>query len=252
SSAAEAIEAVTNYHVDGVVLDWVISSRVGAGFIEEMQDRLAPFVPPCIVFGTRKLSPAQAAELHRISRSSLVRYAPSLERLLDETMLLLHRAEDVLPGDKKRILAGMREADPLLAGRKVLLVDDDLRNIFALTSILEQRDLTVLHAEDGYHGIEILQQNPDIDIVLMDVMMPGIDGYETTRKIRGMPQFDSLPVIALTAKAMKGDREKCLAAGASDYVAKPVDLDHLFSVMRVWLARALDNAPAVGERSGRA
>ncbi|MGH9611092.1 MAG: response regulator, partial [Bryobacteraceae bacterium] len=162
----------------------------------------------------------------------------SLERLLEESMLLLQRTEDVLAEDKRRILAGVRETDPMLAGRKVLVVDDDLRNIFALTSVLEQRDLTVLHAEDGRGGIEVLQKNPDIDIVLMDVMMPGLDGYETTLQLRSMPQFESLPVIALTAKAMKGDREKCLAGGASDYVPKPVDLDHLFSVMRVWLARS--------------
>ncbi len=238
SSAAEAIETVTNAGVDGIILDWVLSARVGAGFIEEMQQRLAPFAPPCIVFGARKLNSAQAAELHRISRASLVRYAPSLERLLEESMLLLQRTEDVLAEDKRRILAGVRETDPMLAGRKVLVVDDDLRNIFALTSVLEQRDLTVLHAEDGRGGIEVLQKNPDIDIVLMDVMMPGLDGYETTLQLRSMPQFESLPVIALTAKAMKGDREKCLAGGASDYVPKPVDLDHLFSVMRVWLARS--------------
>jgi HAMP domain-containing protein/CheY-like chemotaxis protein len=250
ASAGEAMEAVTRGQVDGIILDWVVSGRVDASFIEEMQARLAPFAPPCIVFGTRKLNQHQAAELHRLSRSSIVRYAPSLERLLEETVLLLHRSEEALPEDKKQVLATLRQVDPVLAGRKVLVVDDDLRNIFALTGVLEQRDLTVLHAEDGYSGIEVLQNNPDIDIVLMDVMMPGIDGYETTRRIRGMRQFEGLPIIALTAKAMKGDREKCLEAGASDYVTKPVDLDHLFSVMRVWLARVPDPSPALGERKG--
>ena len=126
----------------------------------------------------------------------------------------------------------------MLAGRKILVVDDDLRNIFALTSVFEQHNITVLHAETGRSGIEVLQQNKDIDLVLMDIMMPGMDGYEATRTIRGLPGFASLPIIALTAKAMKGDREKCLQAGASDYVTKPVDLAYMFSVMRVWLARS--------------
>lgn len=129
----------------------------------------------------------------------------------------------------------------MLVGRKVLVIDDDLRNIFALTSVLEQKDLQVFHAENGLAGIQVLKTNPEIDIVLMDIMMPRMDGYETTRAIRKIKDFQTLPIIALTAKAMKGDREKCLQAGASDYVTKPVDLDHLFSVMRVWLARVLEH-----------
>jgi CheY-like chemotaxis protein len=193
-----------------------------------------------IVFGTRKLSQEQAANLHRLSRTSAVRYAPSLERLLDETVLLLHRAQASLSDSQKQALADVWQTDPMLAGRKVLVIDDDIRNIFALTSVLEQRDLTVLHAENGRRGIEILQSEMNIDIVLTDIMMPEMDGYETTRAIRRIPQFATLPIIALTAKAMKGDREKCLQAGVSDYVTKPVDLDHLFSVMRVWLARLLE------------
>ena len=151
----------------------------------------------------------------------------------------------------KRILGEVRQTDTILSGRKVLVIDDDLRNIFALTSVLEQRDLHVLHAENGRRGVEVLQKNPDIEIVLMDIMMPEMDGYETMRAIRGIPQFQSLPIIALTAKAMKGDREKCLAAGASDYVTKPVDLDHLFSVMRVWHARLLERAEHATSSGGR-
>jgi CheY-like chemotaxis protein len=179
-----------------------------------------------------------------------VRYAPSLERLLDETVLLLHRHEDDLSDEQRRVLLSLRQSDPVLAGRKVLVIDDDLRNIFALTSVLEQRDLQVFHAEDGHSGIEVLRHNPDIDIVLTDIMMPGMDGFETMRTIRDMPEFETLPIIALTAKAMKGDREKCLRAGASDYVTKPVDLEHLFSVMRVWLARVLEHADASEEHLG--
>ena len=237
SSAAGALDVISAQYVDGIVIDWVMSERLDAEFIEEMQRRLAPFVPPCIVFGTRKLTRAQAAELRRLSHASLVRYAPSIERLLDETVLLLHRSPDALSEQQREILAAVRQVDPVLSGRKILVIDDDLRNIFALTSVLEQRDLTVLHAETGEAGIEVLRKNPEIDAVLLDVVMPGLDGCETAAAIRRMPGFESLPIIAVTGKAAKSDREKCLAAGASDYIAKPVDLEQLFSVIRVWLAR---------------
>jgi CheY-like chemotaxis protein len=174
--------------------------------------------------------------LHRLSKISSVRYAPSLERLLDETVVLLHRVEDQLSPLQKSVLANVRQIDPHLSGRKVLIIDDDLRNIFALTSALEHHNIQVIHAETGRSGIEVLLQNPDTNLVLMDIMMPEMDGYETTKAIRKLPGFASLPIIALTAKAMKGDREKCLQAGASDYVAKPVDLAYLVSVMRTWMA----------------
>ncbi len=250
SSANELLQVITSEYLDGIILDWVTSERLGVEFIEEAQARLAPFVPPFLIFGSRKLNQTQAAELHRLCRFSLVRYAPSLERLLDESVLLLHRPEGVLSEKQQQVLAASRQNDPILVGRKVLVIDDDLRNIFALTSVLEQHDLTVFHAEDGRSGIEVLRKNPDIDIVLMDIMMPGMDGYETTRTIRSRPEFRALPIIALTAKAMKGDREKCLQAGASDYIAKPVDLDQLFSVMRVWLARVLEHVHGVADPAG--
>ncbi len=131
----------------------------------------------------------------------------------------------------------MRQTDPTLVGKTVLVVDDDVRNIFALTSLLEDHNLKVVHAENGRAGIELLKRTPDIDLVLMDIMMPEMDGYETMRAIREIPQFRSLPIIALTAKAMKGDRAKCMEAGASDYITKPVDLEQLFSVLRVWISR---------------
>jgi CheY-like chemotaxis protein len=167
----------------------------------------------------------------------VLRHASSREALLDLTALLLHRREADLSDEQREILAGVRKNDMALMGKKVLVIDDDLRNIFALTSVLEQHELQVFHAENGRAGIEILRKTPEIDAVLMDIMMPEMDGYETTRAIRQIPQFRSLPIVALTAKAMKGDREKCLQAGASDYVTKPVDLDHLFSVLRVWISR---------------
>jgi len=151
-------------------------------------------------------------------------------------MLLLHRSDNDVTPRQREILSEIRQIDPMLAGRKILVIDDDLRNIFALTSVLEQYDIQVLHAETGRQGIDLLKDNGDVDLVLMDIMMPEMDGYETTRAIRRIPGFGALPIIALTAKAMKGDREKCLQAGASDYVTKPVDLAQLFSVVRVWIA----------------
>ena len=251
SSANEALEATTSDYFDGIVIDWVISEHIGIEFVEEVQARLAPFVPPLLIFGTRKLGRAQAAELHRLSQFSVVRYAPSPERLLDQTMLLLHRSEEILSDTQKAMLEVARQADPMLAGRKVLVIDDDLRNIFAITSVFEQRNLEVLNAENGVSGVELLRKNPDIDIVLMDITMPGINGYEATRSIRRIPEFEALPIIALTAKAMKGDRDKCLQAGASDYVTKPVDLDHLLSVMRVCFSRVPERSRApASERGG--
>jgi CheY-like chemotaxis protein len=165
--------------------------------------------------------------------------------LLDEAALALNRLEESLPEDKKRLLQEARQRDPILAGHKVLIVDDDVRNIFALTSIFERHQLTVLHAENGREGIDLLRKEPDVDIVLMDVMMPGMDGYETMRAIREHEEFRSLPIIALTAKAMKGDREKCIEAGASDYIPKPVDLEQLFALLRVWLLRSEHRAAQI-------
>jgi CheY-like chemotaxis protein len=179
----------------------------------------------------------EESDLLRLMRSSILRIVHSMERMLDESVLLFHRDESDLRGDQRRILEQLRQTDPTLVGKTVLVVDDDVRNIFALTSLLEDHHLNVLHAENGRAGIELLKSTPKIDLVLMDIMMPEMDGYETMRAIRQEPQFRSLPIVALTAKAMKGDRAKCLEAGASDYITKPVDLEQLFSVLRVWIAR---------------
>jgi CheY-like chemotaxis protein len=170
----------------------------------------------------------------RLTRAGIVKLAFSHERLLDESVLLLHRDEADLATDHQcRILEQLRETDATLVGKTVLVVDDDVRNIFALTSLLEDHRLKVVHAENGRTGIELLQKTPDVDLVLMDIMMPEMDGYETMRAIRKEARFRSLPIIALTAKAMKGDRAKCIEAGATDYITKPVDLEQLFSVLRV-------------------
>jgi CheY-like chemotaxis protein len=170
-----------------------------------------------------------------LAKTILIKDVHSMERLLDETALLLHRVETDLPDEKRLILESMHKTNPTLESRKVLIVDDDIRNIFALASVLERYDMEVVYAESGKDGIEKLKSIKDVDLVLMDIMMPDMDGYETMRAIRSIPRFKALPIIALTAKAMQGDREKCLEAGASDYVPKPVDVEHLLSVLRVWL-----------------
>jgi CheY-like chemotaxis protein len=235
ASGYDAIEILAAGGIDGVVLDWAVSEAASIDFIEEMQRRLEPFIPPIAILGVPETDSDRISELGRLARTSSIRFATSLERLLDETLMLLHCSTANLNDMQKAALSRAREIDPVLAGRRVLVIDDDIRNIFALTSALEQRDMTVLHAGTGREGIDILRKEPDIDIVLMDIMMPEMDGYQTARAIRQMPQFLDLPIVALTAKAMRGDRERCLQAGASDYVTKPVDLAYLFSVMRVWL-----------------
>jgi CheY-like chemotaxis protein len=185
----------------------------------------------------RALTREEELEFSRLSRTGVLRRATANERLLDESVLLLHRAEADLNASQQRLLEELRETDLTLFGKKVLVVDDDVRNIFALTSLLEDHNLKVVHAENGRAGIELLKKMPDVDLVLMDIMMPEMDGYETMRAIREIPEFRQLPIIALTAKAMKGDRAKCIEAGASDYITKPVDLEQLFSVLRVWVGR---------------
>jgi CheY-like chemotaxis protein len=167
----------------------------------------------------------------------VVKGVESPERLLDETSLFLHRIVTELPQDKQRMLERLNSSDEDLVGRKVLLVDDDARNIFALSSILERRGMEVLTATTGREAIALLESTPDVSIILMDIMMPEMDGYETMAVIRDKPRFRKLPIVALTAKAMKGDRERCLEAGASDYLAKPVNTEQLLSALRMWLHR---------------
>jgi CheY-like chemotaxis protein len=192
---------------------------------------------PVVVFTGRELSAEEDARLHTMARSIVVKGVESPERLLDETALFLHRIITDLPADKQRMLERLTSSDEDLLGRTVLLVDDDSRNIFALSSALERRGMNVLTATTGREAIELVERTPGLAIVLMDIMMPEMDGYQTIEKIRGNPQFRRLPIIALTAKAMKGDREKCLQAGASDYLAKPVNTEQLLSALRMWLHR---------------
>jgi CheY-like chemotaxis protein len=172
-----------------------------------------------------------------MAKSIVLKDVQSPERLLDETALFLHRVVTELPVHKQAMLERLHNSSEVLRGRNVLVVDDDARNIFALTSVLENHEVDVISATNGRQAIEIIHDTPGLSMVLMDIMMPEMDGYETMREIRKEPQFRTLPILALTAKAMKGDREKCLDAGASDYIAKPVNTDQLLSLMRVWLFR---------------
>jgi CheY-like chemotaxis protein len=189
------------------------------------------------VYGAEELQKKEQEHLKSLALKGIVKEVQSPERLLDETALFLHRVVAKLPENRRKMLEKLYAACDSLTGKKVLVVDDDVRNIFALTAALERNKLEVFSAENGKSAIELLKKNPEISIVLMDIMMPEMDGFETMRQIRKIKKFESLPMIALTAKAMKGDREKCIEAGASDYVSKPVDVDQLLSLMRVWLYR---------------
>jgi signal transduction histidine kinase/CheY-like chemotaxis protein len=231
-SGAEAL-AAAKQAPDAIVAHIEMEEMAGLQLAADLRTARGPLTP-IMVLCTRPLTPAEEQRLTALDRDGIVKAVHTLERLLDDSVLLLHRPEASLQPAQRTILQHVRETDSALVGKTVLVVDDDVRNIFALTSLLEEHNLNVLHAENGQKGIEILTSRPDIDLVLMDIMMPEMDGYETMRAIRKIPRFRQLPIIALTAKAMKGDRAKCIEAGASDYITKPVDLEQLFAVLRVW------------------
>ncbi|BAY79106.1 multi-sensor hybrid histidine kinase (plasmid) [Nostoc linckia NIES-25] len=233
----EALQILRSQHFDCMVLDLGLPDMSGFTLIEQIKLEPKLMKLPIIVYTGKELSRQEESQLRGLAETIIIKNVRSPERLLDETALFLHRVQANLPAPKRQMLEQLHQTDPVLANRKILIVDDDLRNIFAITSFLESYHMEVLFAENGRDGIEKLQANPDINIVLMDIMMPEMDGYETTRAIRQQPQFRSLPIIALTAKAMPGDREKCIEAGASDYITKPVDTEQLLSLLRVWLYR---------------
>jgi CheY-like chemotaxis protein len=245
ASGGEALAVARRQYLDGIALGLDISDIPAVQLVEEIQTEAGAHTPPIVIFGGENPGPALDSEMRRLARQSVVRYADTPDRLLEESVLFLHRSQNDLTEPQLEILNAIRRSDSVLAGKKVLVVDDDVRNIFALTTVLEQHNLQVLHAENGRAGIDTLLSTPDIDGVLMDIMMPEMDGYETMRAIRQIAEFKTLPIIAVTAKAMKGDRAKCIEAGASDYITKPVDLDQLFSVLRVWLVRSHDSQSAV-------
>jgi hypothetical protein len=204
--------------------------------LETMARANGASMPPALIYAEDGLSSEDGARLRDLARKRVIKEVRSPAQLLDETSLFLHRRLDPdLPEHQRELLQSHWRHDPVLAGKTVLVVDDDVRNIFALTAILEGYSISVVGAENGHDALQRLDGEPRIDLVLMDIMMPTMDGYEATRRIRAQERFADLPVIALTAKAMKDDREKCLASGASDYITKPVDPDYLRSLLRVWL-----------------
>jgi CheY-like chemotaxis protein len=235
-SGAEAVDAVASSAIDCMVLDLRLPDMTGFELLERLHAEPTLADIPVVVFTGKDLTTSERTHLRLMAKSIVLKDVESPERLVDETALFLHRAIPDLPKEKQAIIERIHSSN-VLCGRKVLVVDDDARNIFALTSLRENKEMEVITATSGRSAIEIVDRTPDLSIVLMDIMMPDMDGYETIRNIRHNPRFRTLPIIALTAKAMKGDREKCLEAGASDYIAKPVNTDQLLSLMRVWLFR---------------
>ena len=236
-TGSEALSTLREDPCDCVVLDLRLPDMSGFEVLEELRADASLSDVPVVVFTGRELSAEEDAQLHTMARSIVVKGVESPERLLDETALFLHRIVTDLPAEKQRMLERLNSSDEDLVGRTVLLVDDDARNIFALSSVLERRGMHVLTATTGSEAVALVESTPDLAIVLMDIMMPEMDGYQTIEVIRRTPAFRRLPIIALTAKAMKGDREKCLEAGASDYLAKPVNTEQLLSALRMWLHR---------------
>jgi HAMP domain-containing protein/CheY-like chemotaxis protein len=237
ATGSEALDKLRRDQVDCVVLDLKLPDMSGFEVLETIRDDAELRDVPVVVFTGRELSADEDATLHSMARSVVVKGVESPERLLDETALFLHRVVADLPPAKQQMLERLHSSDEDLMHRTVLLVDDDARNIFALSSVLERRGMEVLTATTGSEAIGVLNSADDVAIVLMDIMMPGMDGYETIQAIRSKTKFRRLPILALTAKAMKGDREKCLEAGASDYLAKPVNVEQLLSALRMWLHR---------------
>jgi HAMP domain-containing protein/CheY-like chemotaxis protein/signal transduction histidine kinase len=232
----EALNRLKQQKFDCMVLDLKLPDMTGFQLIEQLQSNNHAELP-IIVYTGKELTRKEELHLRRVATSVIIKEADSPERLLAETALFLHRVEANLPEPKRKMIEQLNRRDPVLADRKVLVVDDDVRNIFALTSALESYNMKVVHAENGQKGIDLLQSTPGVDAVLMDIMMPEMNGYEAISAIRAMDNYRDLPIIALTAKAMKADRDQCLKVGASDYISKPLDTDQLFSLLRVWLSR---------------
>jgi CheY-like chemotaxis protein len=235
STGQEALNELATQRYDCMVLDLMLSDMTGFELLDRIRENEQLTDLPIIIYTGKDLDSKEETQLRKYAESIIIKDVKSPERLLDETTLFLHRVEANLPEDKRKILQKLYNKEELFEDKKILLVDDDIRNVFALSSVLESYRMEVTFAENGREALELLEQTPDFDLVLMDMMMPEMDGYEAMRRIRLMPQFEKLPIIALTAKAMKDDRSKCIEAGASDYVKKPIQTEQLLSLMRVWL-----------------
>lgn len=233
----EAFNMLQQEKFDCIIIDLGLPDMSGFDLLEKIKENEDLNKIPVIVYTGRDMNKDEARRLEKLANTVVLKTSDSKERLLDETALFLHRVESRLPKEKQQIIRKLHRTEEILRGKKALIVDDDMRNTYSLTNMLEEEGMKCFTAENGRVAIEVLNKQNDIDIVLMDIMMPEMDGIEATEAIRQMGAFNKLPIIALTAKAMKGDREKCLEAGMSDYIAKPVNMDQLLSLMRVWLYR---------------
>jgi CheY-like chemotaxis protein len=236
-TGADALKALHTEPFDCCVLDLRLPDISGFELLDQIRGYANLSQIPIVVFTGKDLHPEEEQRLKSVAKSIVLKDVRSPERLFDETALFLHRVVSEMPEPKQALLRRLHHSNDSLRDRKVLVVDDDARNIFALTSVLENHGMEVVSATNGRQAIDLIQNTQDVSVVLMDIMMPDMDGFATMREIRKNSQFRTLPILALTAKAMKGDREKCLEAGASDYVAKPVNTDQLLSMLRVWLYR---------------
>jgi len=232
-----ALEIYQQNHIDCVILDLGLPDMSGFDFINELEKIKGHYIPPIIVYTGKELTKEENTELQKHAETIIIKGIKSEERLLDETALFLHRTISNLPKSKQMIINSIHDKEAKFKDKKILLVDDDTRNVFALSKILIERGMVIIKAENGKYALEALDNHPDIDLVLMDIMMPEMDGYEAMRQIRSQKKHQGLPVIALTAKAMNNDKQKCIDAGANDYIAKPIDIERLLSLMRVWMSK---------------
>jgi tubulin-specific chaperone A len=235
STGQDAYEQLKTGNFDCMILDLGLPDMSGIDLLLKIRDDEEIVHIPIIVYTARELTKEEEVLISKHAEKIIIKGSKSPERLLDETVLFLHRIEADLPEEKRKILKMIHDKESILENKKILLVDDDMRNVFALSSILEEKGMEVLIGKNGIEAIECLDKNPDVDLVLMDIMMPEMDGYEAMSEIRKDKRFKSLPIITLTAKAMRGDRAKCIETGANDYLSKPVDTNKLLSMMRVWL-----------------
>jgi len=234
-TGSEAIDYIKKEKVDCIVLDLGLPDMSGFEMLGKLEKEKNLTIPPVIIYTGKDLTRNENEQLQKYTNSIIIKGVKSEERLLDETALFLHRVVSELPQHQQKVISNLHNKEALFENKNILIVDDDIRNIFALTQILEERGMNIHKAENGVKALELLDIQTNIDLILMDIMMPIMDGYETTKKIRKQNRYKKLPIIALTAKAMKGDKEKCLDAGTNDYLSKPVNIDKLLSLMRVWM-----------------
>ena len=234
-SGKKALEKVREIKYDCVIVDYMLPDIGGLELVTEIHNVDKSHILPILIYSAKDFSPKERTQLKQYANKILLKDVNSLDLVLEEVVMTLHLNHADLMPEKRKLIENLRSKNDVLTQKKVLVVDDDVRNLFALTTAFERYNIHSITAESGQEAMNILEENKDIDIVLMDIMMPEMDGYETTQKIRREHKNNNLPIIAVTAKAMKGDREKCIEAGASDYITKPVKIDQLLSLMRVWL-----------------